>query len=326
MSIFAKTITLLVIFIFLNIFAIYHFDYKSYLGDEKRDFNIEEDRTLKDILRSKDSFQNSNFQIKKVDNSLVLDGVFSSQSVVEDVINRLQINQKGDISINSNRKLEPSILEESFKTVQLLKDFLENESKIVFDGDKISIYGVLLNKDYNNIVTEMISSLQIQKNEIAIQEPVIVEEKVEDETLTQERDSKEIIQELVEKNPVKFTKDDLQLLINNILKENKIVFERRSTELTPQSKDTIKQIADILKKYDNFKVEVGGHTDSRGNSDLNLQISQFRANSVKNLLESFGVASNRVTAVGYGNQRPIAKDDADGLSQENRRVEFTVGE
>lgn len=326
MSIFAKTITLLVIFIFLNIFAIYHFDYKSYLGDEKRDFNIEEDRALKDILRSKDSFQNSNFQIKKVDNSLVLDGVFSSQSVVEDVINKLQINQKGDISINSNRKLEPSILQESFKTVQLLKDFLENESKIVFDGDKISIYGVLLNKDYNNIVTEMISSLQIQKNEIAIQEPVIVEEKVEDETLTQERDSKEIIQELVEKNPVKFTKDDLQLLINNILKENKIVFERRSTELTPQSKDTIKQIADILKKYDNFKVEVGGHTDSRGNSDLNLQISQFRANSVKNLLESFGVASNRVTAVGYGNQRPIAKDDADGLSQENRRVEFTVGE
>lgn len=326
MSIFAKTITLLSIFVCLNIFAIYHFDYKSYLIDEKKDFNIDEKRALKDILKSKDSYINSNFEIIKIDNSLILNGVFSSENMVNEVIDMLQINQKGDVKIDANRKLEASILQESFKTIKLLKDFLENGSKVVFENDKISIYGTLLNKNYNNIVSEIISTLQLQKNEISIQEPVIVENKESEEPLVEEKDTKEIIQELVEKNPTKFTKDDLQLLINNILKDNKIVFERRSTELTEQSKDIIKQIANILKKYDNFTVEVGGHTDSRGNSELNLQISQFRANSVKNLLESFGVASNRVTAVGYGNQRPIAKDDANGLSQENRRVEFTVGE
>ncbi|NCB11493.1 MAG: OmpA family protein, partial [Erysipelotrichia bacterium] len=80
----------------------------------------------------------------------------------------------------------------------------------------------------------------------------------------------------------------------------------------------------ILNEYPTFNLEVAGHTDSRGNDDLNKKISQDRANSVKKLLVSFGVNENRIKAVGYGEEFPIAKDDENGLSEINRRVEFNI--
>ena len=72
------------------------------------------------------------------------------------------------------------------------------------------------------------------------------------------------------------------------------------------------------------KIEVAGHTDSRGEAALNKQISQDRASSVREILIKLGINENRITAVGYGEEFPIAKDDKDGLSEINRRVEFNI--
>ena len=74
----------------------------------------------------------------------------------------------------------------------------------------------------------------------------------------------------------------------------------------------------------NIKVEIAGHTDSRGDKNLNKQISQDRANSVKIALIDLGVDENRLIAVGYGEDFPIAKDDENGLSEINRRVDFNI--
>ncbi|MDN5127990.1 OmpA family protein, partial [Aliarcobacter butzleri] len=119
---------------------------------------------------------------------------------------------------------------------------------------------------------------------------------------------------------------EIQLLINNILKDRKISFERKSSIPTEQSQNAIKEIAKILNENPNFKVEVAGHTDSRGEAALNKQISQDRANSVKNILVNSGVNETRIKAIGYGEEFPIAKDDENGLSEINRRVEFIIGE
>jgi nicotinic acid phosphoribosyltransferase len=90
--------------------------------------------------------------------------------------------------------------------------------------------------------------------------------------------------------------------------------------------ENITKKIDILKQNPKFTIEVGGHTDSRGNKELNKKISQDRANRVKEILESFGVDKDRIKAVGYGNERPIAQDDENGLSEINRRVEFIIGD
>ena len=75
---------------------------------------------------------------------------------------------------------------------------------------------------------------------------------------------------------------------------------------------------------DRIKVEVGGHTDSQGNDNFNLKLSQNRANSVRAYLIKQGVAPDRMTAKGYGENVMIADNrTADGRAQ-NRRVEFVI--
>lgn len=120
------------------------------------------------------------------------------------------------------------------------------------------------------------------------------------------------------------TPNEIQLSINQILLEKKISFERKSSTITADSNPTLVGIAKILENNKNVKVEIAGHTDSRGDKNLNKQISQDRANSVKIALIDLGVDENRLIAVGYGEEFPIAKDDENGLSEINRRVDFNI--
>ena len=112
--------------------------------------------------------------------------------------------------------------------------------------------------------------------------------------------------------------------INKLLSSKKINFERRSTKITEDSNIVVKEIAKILQDNPSFKIEIAGHTDSRGSDSLNKQISQDRASSVRDVLISLGIDKNRVTAIGYGEEFPIAQDDENGLSEINRRVEFNI--
>lgn len=188
--------------------------------------------------------------------------------------------------------------------------------------------GELKDANYKELLNTIISRMNIDiKNELSDEikaEEVIVlnneEEKVEEKIETP------VVEEVVESKVVdiKSQIEELQSKINNILLERKITFERRSTELTADSKSVVEDISKILKEYPTLNFEIAGHTDSRGNDDLNKKISQDRANSVKNLLISFGIDENRIKAVGYGEEFPIAKDDENGLSEINRRVEFNI--
>lgn len=116
----------------------------------------------------------------------------------------------------------------------------------------------------------------------------------------------------------------IQSSINEILADKKITFERRSTKITDDSYLVLKNISNLLSSNSNIKIEVAGHTDSRGSDLLNKKISQDRANSVMDSLLELGIDKNRIKAVGYGESFPIAKDDENGLSEVNRRVEFNI--
>ena len=103
-----------------------------------------------------------------------------------------------------------------------------------------------------------------------------------------------------------------------------IEFERGSARITSASRPILDRTIDILTRAPALHVEISGHTSSDGDRDDNLALSRARAEAVAAYLVAHGVAADRLTAIGYGPDRPVADDrDHDGRRR-NRRIEFRV--
>ena len=80
----------------------------------------------------------------------------------------------------------------------------------------------------------------------------------------------------------------------------------------------------MLKEYKDTTITVSGHTDSQGDAAYNQRLSQDRAGSVAGYLVNRGVASSRVSAVGFGKTQPIADNSTEAGRSQNRRVEVRI--
>lgn len=103
-----------------------------------------------------------------------------------------------------------------------------------------------------------------------------------------------------------------------------ILFGFDSYQLTAASKQNLRELADILQKYDDTDLEIDGHTDSSGSESYNQKLSERRAGAVADYLRSLGVSSNRFTVVGYGETSPVATNETDAGRAKNRRVEIAI--
>ena len=111
--------------------------------------------------------------------------------------------------------------------------------------------------------------------------------------------------------------------LNSFVQSNPILFDTALAVLKPQSGPVLDEVANILASCENGRIEIGGHTDSRGSDAYNIDLSQRRVNSVMAALEQRRVNTQRLTARGYGERQPIADNSTvEGLAQ-NRRVVFT---
>lgn len=105
---------------------------------------------------------------------------------------------------------------------------------------------------------------------------------------------------------------------------SKVLFATDKFELTDKSKATINDLADILNRYPDTDLTIEGHTDSTGSDSYNQTLSEKRASSVVDFLKLQGVEGERLTAVGYGKDRPIADNSTVDGRTENRRVSFII--
>jgi OmpA-OmpF porin, OOP family len=101
-------------------------------------------------------------------------------------------------------------------------------------------------------------------------------------------------------------------------------FETASTQLTPDSTATVTDLAQVLKAYPNARVELVGHTDSTGTPEANQTLSLNRADAVKGMLISNGVAAGQVSTAGFGQDKPVASNDTEEGRARNRRLELNV--
>ena len=109
-----------------------------------------------------------------------------------------------------------------------------------------------------------------------------------------------------------------------VLTLDDVLFDTGKAQLKSGATRSIDQIASFLNENPERRVQVEGFTDSQGANDYNLELSQSRADAVAMAIIQRGINAERVRALGYGEQYPVASNANDGSRQLNRRVEIIV--
>ncbi|MBQ7631909.1 MAG: OmpA family protein [Paludibacteraceae bacterium] len=119
---------------------------------------------------------------------------------------------------------------------------------------------------------------------------------------------------------------ELKREVRNLLKKamQGIEFETGKATIKKKSYPLLNQIAKVFIENTNYNIEVQGHTDSTGKYEINKELSEKRANAVRDYLIEQGVDFQRLTAVGYGPDVPIADNKTKAGRAKNRRVEFKI--
>ena len=115
-----------------------------------------------------------------------------------------------------------------------------------------------------------------------------------------------------------------QPLFEGILTRGKILFETGSAKIDADSAAILDNLVAVSMRCGGATIEIGGHTDSVGNSESNMSLSKRRAEAVVAYLVEAGISDNRLSAEGYGETKPVASNDADDGRAQNRRIEFLV--
>ncbi len=103
-----------------------------------------------------------------------------------------------------------------------------------------------------------------------------------------------------------------------------LLFDLNSFNVSAGTKSELDELAEILQKYEDTEVLLQGHTDSSGSESYNMELSENRAKSVRNVLVNDGVDSRRFIIEGYGESLPIADNGSEAGRKQNRRVELAI--
>ncbi|SFR52914.1 Outer membrane protein OmpA [Marinobacter daqiaonensis] len=103
-----------------------------------------------------------------------------------------------------------------------------------------------------------------------------------------------------------------------------ITFDTDQSSIKPSFTGVLESVALVLKEFDQTRIRIEGHTDSRGSDSYNQLLSEQRAGSVRDFLLNQGIAPARTSAVGYGERRPVATNDTAVGREQNRRVELKL--
>jgi OmpA-OmpF porin, OOP family len=120
------------------------------------------------------------------------------------------------------------------------------------------------------------------------------------------------------------SQDSCQLALNQAMDGQKIQFPTNRGDISPVSMGLLDAVAGIAMLCDEYAVEIGSHTDSRGSNEYNQVLSQKRADAVRHYLLEKGVSIDQLTAVGYGESVPLDTAETYEAWGRNARTEFRI--
>jgi len=271
--------------------------------------------------------QDIDFNFVKRANNLELTGNFSTEKSIQ-----VLHTATGNTKFNNFSKVNSELLAKEgvvSLTQKLLLHFSEDyqNGSISYANGKLTIEGVVDNDtDKNTISTLLASSTINSQNNTRVVLPGPTAEELA--AIKSQEEAAEKARLKAEAKAVedkeKQEAEAFEAKIKEIIDAEHINFEVSKDTLITQSVNTIEQIAVILKKHPNINVEIAGHTDSSGDSEKNLILSQKRVDSVKTKLIELQIDNSRLRAVGYGANKPLVSNDTQENRRKNRRVEFKV--
>jgi OOP family OmpA-OmpF porin len=129
----------------------------------------------------------------------------------------------------------------------------------------------------------------------------------------------------VDKDGCPLSDKEVELLDTGTLRLDNVHFELNEAILLPESHEVLDEVGEILAKWDQLHIEIGGHTDNWGEVDYNRDLSERRAQAVLDYLVSkFAIRKEQFQVKGYGEGQPVTSNDTPEGRAKNRRVEFTV--
>ncbi len=112
--------------------------------------------------------------------------------------------------------------------------------------------------------------------------------------------------------------------IGAVVNLSSVLFRQSSAMLLPESYDELDMVVSFMTINPEIRIELSGHTDNRGDRNLNFRLSSERVKKVKGYLVSKGIAEDRIVGKGYGGSKPIADNKTEEGRRQNRRVEFKI--
>ena len=312
--------------------------------------------TIVPVITTLPMISGANLELK--DNSLILNGSVDSQTTLDGINARIANIDESTLVVHSNFWIvEPESpiendapLEEPIIKVNWADGKLKLSGTLSSDASLLKVRNVLM-EHYKPSLTE--NTLQVSAN---VSEAPWLEEFVEmlpglraletaqvavaqgKLTLSGESGNAEMPitnnQSQQHNEPIKINNEIVMLDVESVstgLKLRKeldlialdeILFKSNEAEISQNSFQVLEDLARSLKKYPDVPVIVAGHTDTSGPEQGNQTLSQQRANAVREDLIFKGVDKNRVSAVGYGESRPLATNDTPEGRARNRRIEI----
>lgn len=115
-----------------------------------------------------------------------------------------------------------------------------------------------------------------------------------------------------------------EIKVGQTFQLNNVYFEFNKSDLLSDSFPELDKVVKFMSENPKLEIELSGHTDNIGKQDYNMNLSQKRAESCRNYILSKGIDAKRITAKGYGMNKPVASNETAMGRDQNRRVEFMI--
>ena len=172
------------------------------------------------------------------------------------------------------------------------------------------------------IAQQRVLSAETDKARAAAAQSDSLRQQAEKEKQDSEKEKQELRARLLQQlNSILATRDSARGLIANM---SDVLFRSGSFELLPGARERLAKVSGIVLAYPSLHVAVEGHTDSVGGDEYNQELSERRAQSVRDYFVQQGISAGAIEARGFGKSEPIASNDTAEGRQQNRRVELVL--